>query len=233
MDTKNWTYNEFIQTGRDYSEPAEVEIYDSTHAGFRDTRKENEEIIGLLKLQHDDIVIDFGAGTGDFAIQAAPSCKKVIAIDISPAMLHFANKKSDRAGVYNIEWVRSGFLNYQHRGKAAGAVISSFSLHHLPDFWKGIALKRIHQMLRPGGRFFLKDVVINAEQPVESVNAFIEKQAEEGGDFLRDDATGHFRDEFSTYDWVMEGLLIRSGFSIEKKTISEKVIFCYLCRKSG
>ncbi|MFA9476941.1 hypothetical protein ACERK3_01415 [Phycisphaerales bacterium AB-hyl4] len=47
--------------------------------------------------------------------------------------------------------------------------------------------------------------------------AFIEKHAGVGGDFLRDDAEGHFRDEHSTYDWVIEGLLRRTGFTIEHK----------------
>ena len=31
--------------------------------------------------------------------------------------------------------------------------------HHLPDFWKAVALTRIAGMLRPGGIFRLSDVV--------------------------------------------------------------------------
>lgn len=44
---------------------------------------------------------------------------------------------------------------------------------------------------------------------MQNIEDFVEKQAAAGGDFLRDDATGHFREEHSTYDWFMDGLMSR------------------------
>jgi putative AdoMet-dependent methyltransferase len=40
-----------------------------------------------------------------------------------------------------------GFLNYEHNGPPLDMIVSNLALHHLPDFWKMIALKRIHEML--------------------------------------------------------------------------------------
>lgn len=111
------------------------------------------------------------------------------------------------------------------------AIVTTFAFHHLPDFWKGIELKRIQSMLKPGGQFYMHDVIIEESCALENIALFIEKQEKAGGDFLREDAEGHFRDEFSTYDWVMDGLLSRAGFSINHKRIENGVLGTYLCTK--
>lgn len=40
------------------------------------------------------------------------------------------------------------------------------------------------------------------------------------------------KEEFSTYDWVMDGLLTRSGFSIRSKKIDQGVVGTYICLKN-
>ena len=40
-----WTYDEFQQVGKDYGRAEEVEVYDSSHAYFRDVESENSELI--------------------------------------------------------------------------------------------------------------------------------------------------------------------------------------------
>ncbi|MGK0199229.1 MAG: putative AdoMet-dependent methyltransferase [Yoonia sp.] len=56
-----------------------------------------------------------------------------------------------------------------------------------------------------------------------------ERQAAAGGDFLRADAEEHFRAEYSTYDWIVDGLLARAGFDIREKSIRHGVIGTYYC----
>lgn len=63
-----------------------------------------------------------------------------------------------------------------------------------------------------------------------SIARFIERQAEVGGAFLREDAEGHFRDEYSTYDWVMDGLLLQNGFVTIHRHFEGGVLGTYLCR---
>ena len=59
-----------------------------------------------------------------------------------------------------IEFHHQGFLTYEHASGTADAIATSFALHHLPDFWKGVAVQRMAAMLRPGGRMYLYDVVL-------------------------------------------------------------------------
>lgn len=225
----SWQYDEFKQVGTDYSSQAEVESYDSSHADFRDVVAESIKVLELLEIKESDGLIDFGSGTGTFAIQAARRCTRVYAVDVSQAMLDLAAAKASKAGATNIEFHHAGFLTYEHTGSPVDAVVTTFAFHHLPDYWKGIALKRVNSMLKPGGQLYLRDVILEETNSLENIAAFIDKMAIAGGELMREDCEKHFRDEYSTYDWVMDGLLSRAGFTIRSKQIDDGVLGIYIC----
>lgn len=227
-----WQYDEFRQVGKDYSTLEEVEQYDSRHSDFRDIEKESNDVLDKLAIGEDDILIDFGSGTGTFVIQAAHRCAKVYAVDVSQAMIDYARIKAEKAGVTNIDFFHSGFLNFEYDGPSVDIITTTFAFHHLPDFWKGMALDKMYSLLRPGGQFFIHDAIIEKHRAIENITALIEKLASAGGNFLREDAEGHFREEFSTYDWVMDGLLSQAGFVIKSKNIQDGVLGTYYCTKS-
>jgi hypothetical protein len=60
-------------------------------------------------------LIDFGAGTGTFAVAAASVCERVIAVDVSPWMLDAIRKKAGAAGAANMDCVQAGFLSSNTR----------------------------------------------------------------------------------------------------------------------
>jgi ubiquinone/menaquinone biosynthesis C-methylase UbiE len=229
----SWQYDEFKQVGKDYSMPTEVEIYDSSHADFRDLEEESNAILEALAVKTNDVLIDFGAGTGTFAIQAALRCARVYAVDVSQTMIDYAKAKAAKTGVSNIVFCHSGFLTYEHGDQAVDAIVTTFAFHHLPDFWKGIALNRMNRMLKPDGQLYINDVILEEDHALKNIAAFIDKQAAAGGDFLREDAEEHFREEYSTYDWIMDGLLSRAGFTIKSKSMHDGVIGNYLCAKNA
>lgn len=228
---RSWQYDEFKSVGRDYGSQSEVDLYDSSHADFRDIKAESNRVLDILALKPGDTILDFGSGTGTFAIEAANRGLSVNAIDVSRAMLARAKSKAEQKGVSGIAFRHAGFLTYKYLDNSADAIVTTFAFHHLPDFWKGIALKRIHRMLKPGGRFYMHDVIIEEGYALENIAGFIDRQEEAGGDFLREDAEGHFREEYSTYDWVMDGFLFRVGFSIIDRRFDSGVIGTYLCEK--
>ena len=78
-------------------------------------------------------------------------------------MLERLAEKLDGAAARNVEVVHAGFLTYEHAGPPADLVYSRYALHHLPDFWKAIALSRLAGMLRSGGVLRLWDVVYSFE----------------------------------------------------------------------
>lgn len=225
---RNWQYDEFKQVGTDYSKAAEVQIYDSSHANFRDIEAESIKVLDWLEIEKGSTVIDFGSGTGTFAVLAARRCAKVYAIDVSQAMIDHAKTKANQMGLSNIEFHHAGFLTYEHTGLPVDAVVTTFAFHHLPDFWKGIALKRVHTMLKPGGYFYIHDVILEETNALENIEALVDKLGIAGGQSLREDTERHFKYEYSTYDWVMEGLLLRAGFRIKSKQMEKGVLGTYV-----
>src|ERR1700728_998277 len=66
-------------------------------------------------LDGQSVVVDFGAGTGQFALPAAERFGRVTAVDVSPVMLAALRAKADAAASVNgagLECVRGGFLSY-------------------------------------------------------------------------------------------------------------------------
>jgi len=228
-----WQYNDMRQVGTDYNDIKQVQVYDTQMGKVRDIRKENETIIKTLDLTSNKTLIECGTGTGNFAIAAAKYCKKVFAVDVSPRMLEFAQKKADRNGIFNIEFHNAGFLSYEHCAEPVDAVVSQLALHHLPDFWKLIALKSVFGVLKRGGKFFLKDVVysFDVNSHVTFFNNLIDSFRKKGTTQLSDDMEKTIHEEYTTFDWIMEGLLEKAGFSIEEKQYLEGFMAVYFCSK--
>jgi hypothetical protein len=135
--------------------------------------------------------------------------------------------------------VQAGFLSYQHRGAPADFLYSRNALHHLPDFWKGIALMRMAEVLTPGGTLRLRDLVFSfdlseAEARISHwLDTAAAEQADEG--WTREELETHLRDEYSTFSWLLEPLIRQAGFEIEAADYGSTGIHAdYLCvKRSG
>jgi ubiquinone/menaquinone biosynthesis C-methylase UbiE len=143
----------------------------------------------------------------------------VIAVDVSPLMLREVEAKVTNLRLSNVEVVQAGFLTYEHSGRPADVIYSRFALHHLPDFWKAVALDRLRRMVRPGGVLRLWDVVYDFA-PSEAEDR-LEAWCATGGDALegewsRAELEEHVRDEHSTFSWLLEPMIQRSGFEITR-----------------
>ncbi len=163
-------------------------------------------------------VVDLGTGTGQFALAAAPTCRRVVAVDVSAVMLERLTAKLGPAGLTNVEVIEAGFLTYEHQGQPADIVYTRYALHHLPDFWKAVALDRMRSMLAPGGILRLWDIVYHFGP--DTATDHIEAWCQSGGDdveadWSRAELEEHVRDEHSTFTWLLEPMIERSGFAIE------------------
>ncbi|MGI8662904.1 MAG: class I SAM-dependent methyltransferase [Acidimicrobiales bacterium] len=227
-----WLLDEQANAGRENLDAGHVSRYDSKE----DARAADEvRLCRELGLRNDSVVVEIGAGTGQFAIAVAPVCARVVAVDVSPVMLATLRAKADDTSLGNLDIVQAGFLTYEHRGSAADFVYSRYALHHLPDFWKAIALARIHRLLRPGGIVRLWDVVYSfepreAEARIEAWCSTANGSLGEG--WTRGELEEHVRDEHSTFSWLLEPMMGHSGFTIEEAEYSDDAIFArYVLRR--
>jgi SAM-dependent methyltransferase len=220
-----WLLVELASAGRENLDAAHVARYDAKEdAGAG----EEVALCQALGLWSGSTAIDIGAGTGQFAIAAAPVCARVVAVDVSGVMLERLRAKLAGAGLTNVELAHAGFLSYEHRGEPVDLIYSRYALHHLPDFWKALALRRMRGMLRAGGVLRLSDVVysfdlLDAEERLEAWCASGGPDAERG--WSRAELEEHVRDEHSTFTWLLEPMIARSGFEVEQADYSEDGIF--------
>ena len=231
MQKPLWWLDELAHAGEEHLDEAYVTGYERK-AGFDPT--EDIEILAGLGLDDTSTVIDLGAGVGTFALAVAPHCREVVAVDVSPAMVTVLRDRIARADLDNVTVVEAGFLSYEHRRAPADFVYTRNALHQLPDFWKGIALHRVAAILRPGGILRLRDLVFDFAP--DDAGARIEAWLAGG---VSDPATGwtaaelaeHVRIEFSTYRWLLDPLLQRTGFEILDGDVRRSAYGAYTCRR--
>jgi ubiquinone/menaquinone biosynthesis C-methylase UbiE len=148
-------------------------------------------------------------------------------------MLDFATEKSNKRSREKIKYGNAGFLTFEPKGKEFDAVVTQLVLHHLPDFWKLTALKNINSMLKIGGKFYLKDVVFSSD--IQDFDTYLSQvfknMSSETGDDIVNAMVLHIKEEFSTFDWVMEGLIEKAGFRIEESHYQDGFMATYLCVK--
>ena len=226
-----WQRDEMIHPGVNFADPAEVDAHIRM---VKDETAHFDSIIDRIGLRQDHTLIDLGAGAGGFAIRAAGYCKKVYAVDVSEAMLSVARNKAEAAGVNNIEFALAGFLTYEHVGEAVDLIVSHKALHHLPDTWKLIGLARLADMLKDGGRFHLMDIVhtFDPADYAEAFSQFVQGAGEQFGQEMVRKAEATIREEFPTFDWIMEGILRRAGFRIDLADYRAGLAE-YLCTKES
>jgi SAM-dependent methyltransferase len=133
-----------------------------------------------------------------------------------------------------VECVQAGFLSYQHAGGAADIVYTRNALHHLPDFWKAIALDRIARLLRPGGILRLRDLIYDF-QPAEAESViarwFAGAVADSTVGYTGEDLAQHVRTEHSTFRWLLEPMIDAACFDIAETDFDRSVYGRYTCIK--
>ena len=230
--TYPWQYDESIQVGTDYRDENEVRAYDQHMQKLRDVDKEAKEIQRALALLPDSTVWEIGTGTGECALAIALAVKQVWATDVSPVMLEYACRKAEQRHVNNVEFAKGGFLSGLRPDGPVDAIVTQLALHHLPDFWKARAFDDIAKRLRPEGRLYLRDVVFPST--IDNHDAFfgmvIDEVRLKTGDEVAQQTIQHIKTEFSTLDWILEGMIARSGLRIIEKD-NQGFLSVYVCEK--
>jgi 2-polyprenyl-3-methyl-5-hydroxy-6-metoxy-1,4-benzoquinol methylase len=224
MLARDWYYNE---RGRIGLEPAVASIYGSDDDGDLRARA----ALSMLGVKKGWRIADIGCGNGVLATEAALMGAEVDAIDISPAMLALAEIYArDRKAPVRTQ--SAGLLSFAYQPNSYDLIVSEFTLHHLPDFWKAVAMSRIFAALKPGANFYLRDIVFvsmpdGGDRSVEQWADFNIKNHE----FARDSVVTHMRDEYSTFGWVMERMLTEVGFTLVSADYHAPLHGTYLLQK--
>jgi SAM-dependent methyltransferase len=121
-----------------------------------------EALLGLLEIPADGTLVDFGTGTGLYALEIArrrPDLR-VLALDEQPQMLAYVRDAIARSGLSNVEAVSSDAVDAL-AGSADG-ILALNVLHELGDS----ALREVRSLLAAGAKAAFVDWNADVDRPV-------------------------------------------------------------------
>src|SRR5271170_4629667 len=109
----------------------------------------------LSLLSGDLVVADLGCGSGNLAVELAPSVKRVIGVDNSPAMLKAAKHRT--AGFSNVDLRRGDLANLPIEPASCDAALMVLVLTYVAQ--PKAAISEMTRILKPGGRGVIVDLL--------------------------------------------------------------------------
>lgn len=137
------------------------------HHGVLGLDKIIAAVVGETVALHPGLAVDIGAGTGAIAIPIASSCGRVVAVDVSQAMLDRLSERAAAEGVTNLETVAAPAERLELDAGSVDVVVSNYALHHLLDADKERFVHQAAGWLRPGGWIVIGDMMLGRGGDVE------------------------------------------------------------------
>jgi putative AdoMet-dependent methyltransferase len=232
--TPSWSFPEYTPAGVDLGSATAVAAYDASQGT---DPAADDALLDRLGVTAGTRLVDMACGTGSLITRAALRGAEAHGVDVSAEMLAYAHHRAADANATPApHWHHAGFLDYAHPATHPADVVTTKSaLHQLHDFFKQQALRRMAAMLRPGGTLYLWDVIFSfdpAEADIHLGRWITAVGRPPGKGFTREDFETHVREEFSTYAWIIEGMLERAGLTITDRAFPRPTHAEYLCRRA-
>lgn len=122
----------------DYSEIARI------------TGQAAQPLVDVCAISAGQEVLDVAAGSGNVAVAAAREGARVVAADITPAMVELGVARSHAEGV-TVEWVEADAEELPFADESFDCVTSAFGAMLAPR--PGVVAREAFRVLRPGGTF--------------------------------------------------------------------------------
>lgn len=106
------------------------------------------------------VVVDVGSGGGAVALRLAPQADRVVAVDVSEAMLDTLQERAAASGMDHVEARCEPIEALDLPPASVDLVVSNYALHHLLDRDKQRFVTKAAEWLRPGGRLVIGDMMI-------------------------------------------------------------------------
>lgn len=118
--------------------------------------------LSLDPVQPGETVLDLGSGAGMDSILAAHRAGPtggVIGVDMTPAMIHKAQRNAGSLGVTNVEFREGKLEELPIEDSSVDVAISNGVFNLCPD--KPMVLREVYRVLRPGGWLQMADILLH------------------------------------------------------------------------
>jgi ubiquinone/menaquinone biosynthesis C-methylase UbiE len=120
------------------------------------THKIAQAMLNRTSPQGNEVLLDYGTGTGLIALEFYHSVKKIVAVDSSKDMLTFLQKKLNANSITTIEPIEWSIGNDLQKLPKFDIIIVSLTLHHVMDIT--LAAEVFYSLLNPGGTIAVADL---------------------------------------------------------------------------
>lgn len=170
-------------TGRVYMGREIAQVMSHLGAPWLDRPERMDEerpdvLLASLGLGPDDVVADFGAGSGYLTVALARTVPdgRVLAVDIQPEMLDLVRSKADALGLDNVDTVLATPTDPKLPDGGVDVVLMVDVYHEL--FWPAEVMARVVRSLAPDGRVVLVEYrADDSNVPIKPLHTMTEEQA--------------------------------------------------------
>ncbi len=163
-------------------------------------------MIELANAAPDDEALDIATGGGHVARHLAPLCSRVVASDLTPAMLETARRFIEGEGLKNVEFAEADAESLPFADASFDVVTCRIAPHHFPNPDRFVS--EVARVLRSGGRFVLIDTIVPPGPAGDRYN-----------DFERVRDPSHVR-SLPIQEW--QTLMVESGLTVLRTEIFRK-----------
>jgi ubiquinone/menaquinone biosynthesis C-methylase UbiE len=116
-------------------------------------------LLGHLPLRCES-ALEIGCGAGAFTRLLATRARSVVGCDLSPQMIRLAQEQQQQqeqrsASRSHIEYLTGDVMRLSFAAESFDCIVTIATLHHLP---RVEALRKMKDMLKPGGRLIIQDM---------------------------------------------------------------------------
>jgi len=164
-------------------------------------------------------LLDLGCGAGNFSLRmlAQQSCDEVVLVDLSLPMLERSRQRIRDSHQCAVEIIQEDVRNIDLPKDRFDVVLAGAVLHHLRsvDQWESV-FEKVFRSLRPGGSFWVFDLVIHPHPQVQSAmwQRYGQFLSGLGGEAYRDEVFAYIEKEDTPQTlWYQLKLLETTGFT--------------------
>lgn len=118
-----------------------------------------QELLSSVAVAAGAEVVDLGCGTGRLALELAQKGARVLAVDVSQAMVAELESRAADRGLPGVTGLVQPIERLSLAPDSCDLVVSNYALHHLRDADKVRLVREAYRWLRPGGSFAVADMM--------------------------------------------------------------------------